>query len=263
MFLHVSSRLEFELSSPTPFIFILRPRKNDSSQIIKKEELKIHPRKKIFEYIDGFGNRCQRINAPKGKFSIASSADVITSDDVDIFFDAPFEAIQNLPNKIIPFLLPSRYCESDRLEQLAESIVEDSQSGYPQVFRICEWVRNYINYYPGSSYIPMTAIEVKDQGFGVCRDLAHLCIALCRGINIPARIAVGYLYKLEPMDLHAWFEAYVGGRWYTFDPVLPSPQGGRIVTAYGRDATDVAIYTNFGPPINYSTLETDVTLIED
>ena len=139
----------------------------------------------------------------------------------------------------------------------------EASHGYSQVLRIHEWVRNSINYSPGSSYFPMSAVEVKDQGYGVCRDLAHLCIALCRGINIPARITVGYLYKLEPMDLHAWFEAYIGGRWYTFDPILPAPQGGRVITAYGRDATDVAVYTNFGPSVNYSSMEIEVNLIED
>lgn len=261
MLLKVSSVFKFELSSPTPFIFILRPR-NDLHQIVKHEELTLRPRKKIVEYTDGFGNRCQRLTAPKGKFSIVSKADVVTAENVAVAFDAPLEAIENLPDCVIPFLLPSRYCESDRLGELAEYIVGDAQPGYSQVFRIYEWVRNSITYSPGSSYFPMSALEVKDQGYGVCRDLAHLCIALCRGINIPARIAVGYLYKLEPMDLHAWFEAYIGGRWYTFDPILPTPQGGRVIIAYGRDATDVAVYTNFGPPINFSSLVTEVSFIE-
>lgn len=261
MWLNVSSILNFELSSATPFIFILRPR-NELHQIVRREELILRPRKKIFEYTDGFGNQCQRLVAPKGKFSISSNADVITSEKVDVSLNAPFEKIQNLPDSVIPFLLPSRYCESDRLGELAEDIVRDAPHGYSQVLRIHEWVRNSINYYPGSSYFPMSALEVKEQGYGVCRDLAHLCIALCRGINIPARIAVGYLYKLEPMDLHAWFEAYIGGRWYTFDPILPPPQGGRVIIAYGRDATDVAIYTNFGSPINYSSIEIEVNFIE-
>ena len=261
MLLNVSSVLKFELSAPTPFIFTLRPR-NDLNQKVIREELILHPKKKIVEYTDGFGNRCQRLIAPKGKFKIVANADVMTSENVDICLDAPFEEIPNLPDSVIPFLLPSRYCESDRLGEFAESIIGDAPNGYSQVLCIHDWVRHYINYYPGSSYFPMTAIEVKDQGYGVCRDLAHLCIALCRGINIPARIAVGYLYKLEPMDLHAWFEAYVGGRWYTFDPILPAPQGGRVITAYGRDATDVAIYTNFGPPVKYSSIITEVNLIE-
>ena len=100
------------------------------------------------------------------------------------------------------------------------------------------------------------------QGHGVCRDLAHLGIALCRSISIPARMVVGFLYGLQPMDLHAWFEAYVGGKWYTFDPTEELLRGGRLAVAYGRDAADVAVYHQFGPPAIFSSIEVRVELLD-
>lgn len=118
----------------------------------------------------------------------------------------------------MPFLLPSRYCESDRFGDLATEIVADALPGYDQVSKIVAWVQRSIQYIPGSSDAPISALEIHQRGHGVCKDLAHLAMALCRSISIPARLAVGYLHQLEPMDMHAWFEAYVGGQWYTFDP---------------------------------------------
>jgi transglutaminase-like putative cysteine protease len=111
---------------------------------------------------------------------------------------------------------------------------------------IDRWIRENIKYLPGSSYYPISATEVNARGVGVCRDLAHIGISLCRSISIPARMVVGYLYGLSPMDLHAWFEAYVGGRWYTFDATQSRSRGGRVAIAYGRDAADVSIFHQFG-----------------
>jgi transglutaminase-like putative cysteine protease len=121
--------------------------------------------------------------------------------------------------------------------------------GYDQVAAIADWLRTSIAYQPGSSDVPISAIEVNSRQSGVCRDLAHLGIALCRSLSIPARMVVGYLYELEPMDLHAWFEAYVGGRWYTFDATQAELRGGYVAIGYGRDATDVAVYSQFGPAV--------------
>ena len=132
---------------------------------------------------------------------------------------------------------------------MRRGIVGDTLLGYDQVREITDWIRNNVRYVPGSSEIPLSAEEIRKQGHGVCRDLAHLGIALCRSISIPARIVVGYLVGLQPMDLHAWFEAYVGDRWYSFDPTQDTLKGGRIVIAYGRDAADVAISNQFGPPV--------------
>jgi transglutaminase-like putative cysteine protease len=151
--------------------------------------------------------------------------------------------------------LPSRYCESDRFHQMAIEITAGQLPGYDQVAAIVAWLRNSISYCPGSSDIPVSAVETNARQVGVCRDLAHLGIALCRSISIPARMVVGYLYGLEPMDLHAWFEAYVGGRWYTFDAAQAKLKGGYVAVGYGRDGADVAVYNQFGPPV-YPTAQT-------
>lgn len=141
---------------------------------------------------------------------------------------------------MLSYLLPSRYCESDRFHQMATEITAGQQPGYDQVAVIVNWLRYAIRFRPGSSDTPVSAVEVNARQEGVCRDLAHLGIALCRSLSIPARMVVGYLYRLEPMDLHAWFEAYVGGRWYTFDATQAELKGGYVAVGYGRDAAEAA-----------------------
>ena len=176
---------------------------------------------------------------------------------------ACFVDIQNLPDAVLAFLLPSRYCESDRFGDLAREITAGELLGYDQAASIDRWVRDSVRYTPGSSTFAVSAAEVNARGEGVCRDLAHLGIALCRSISIPARLVVGYLYGLQPMDLHAWFEAYVGGRWYPFDPTQNQNLGGRIAIAYGRDAADVSIFHQFGAGDILSNLNVYVELLSD
>ena len=132
---------------------------------------------------------------------------------------------------------------------MASSLVEGVAPGYDQCVAIVDYIRQTLRYVPGSGQAIVSAAEVNEQSEAVCRDMAHLGIALCRALSIPARMVVGYLEGLQPMDLHAWFEAYVGGRWYAFDPAQTSLQGGRVTIAFGRDAADVAIYTQFGEPV--------------
>lgn len=132
---------------------------------------------------------------------------------------------------------------------MATEITAGQQLGYDEVAAIVTWLRSTISYRPGSSDTPMSAAEVNSIQVGICRDLAHLGIALCRSISIPARMVVGYLYGLEPMDLHAWFEAYVGGRWYSFDSTQTELTGGYVAVGNGRDAADVAVYNQSGPAV--------------
>tara|TARA_B110000977_G_C10705081_1_gene348953 strand:- start:96 stop:539 length:444 start_codon:yes stop_codon:yes gene_type:complete len=132
---------------------------------------------------------------------------------------------------------------------MATEITAGQALGYDQVYAIEQWLADRISYQPGSSDVPVSAIEVNQRQTGVCRDLSHLGIALCRSLSIPARLVVGYRYKLEPMDMHAWFEAYVGDRWYTFDAVQSASKGGYVAVGFGRDAADVAIYNQFGPAV--------------
>lgn len=257
MWLRVSCNLAFDIETPTPFILMLRPR-SGAEQWIERDEFKIYPNVPIIEFTDDYGNLCQRLVAPIGKFTIFTSSDVKTSEFVDVNFEAPFVEIQNLPNEILCYLLPSRYCESDRFNDLANTITADKPVGYEQVFAIEEWLRTNISYIPGSSDFPISATEVNYKRSGVCRDLSHLGIALCRSLSIPARMVVGYLHKLHPMDMHAWFEAYVGGRWYTFDATQTEAKGGYVAVGYGLDAADVAIFNQFGPVAH--SLEQRVTV---
>jgi transglutaminase-like putative cysteine protease len=207
------------------------------------------PRVTAFEFTDHFGNLCQRLVAPAGVFAVSSSAVIQTAAGVDENSAAAFVEVQNLPTETLSFLLPSRYCESDRLCNLATEITTGYLPGYSQVAAIVNWIEDNVAYHPGSSNVPVTALETLSRKYGVCRDLAQLGIALCRSLCIPARMVVGYLHALDPMDMHAWFEVYVGHRWYTLDPTQAFLGGARVAVAYGRDAADVAVFTQYGDPV--------------
>jgi len=232
-------------------------------QWINREVYIIKPVIPMIESTDSFGNSLQRLMVPMGNFLIYTSTDVIVADRIDVAPGQYFVEIQHLPNNVLPFLLPSRYCESDRFGDLAREITNNTQSGYDQVSKINEWVRESIQYIPGSSDFPLSAVEVNLCGHGVCRDLAQVAIALCRSISIPARLVVGYLYGLQPMDLHAWFEAYIGDRWYAFDPTQIEPCGGRVIIAFGRDAADVAIFHQFGSGCLLNSMDVHVDLLDN
>ena len=249
MWLRVGCELTFDIEVPTPFILMLRPR-SGAQQWVERDEYKIIPNVPIIEYADDYGNLCQRLVAPPGHFSVHTKADVKIDDYVKVNLGAPFIEIQNLPNTILSYLLPSRYCESDRFNDLANSITANQLPGYDQVVAIENWLRDTISFIPGSSDFPISAIEVNLRQMGVCRDLAHLGITLCRSLSIPARMVVGYLHDLNPMDMHAWFEAYVGGSWYTFDATQTGLKGGYVAIGYGHDAADVAVFNQFGPAVH-------------
>ncbi|MEH6407462.1 MAG: transglutaminase family protein [Leeuwenhoekiella sp.] len=252
MWLRTSCELTFNISVPTPFIFMLRPR-SGSQQWVAREEYQVVPSIPAFEFTDGYGNLCQRLIAYPGMFTISTNADVRIAEYIDEAPGAPFIEIQNLPDSVLSYLLPSRYCESDRFGDLATSITMGHLPGYDQVAAIEAWLRHNINYIPGSSAFPVSAVEVNTMQSGVCRDLAHFGIALCRSLSIPTRMVVGYLHNLNPMDMHAWFEAFIGGRWYTFDATQHGRKGGYVALGFGRDAADVAVYNQFGPAVHSTT----------
>lgn len=262
MKLNVSCDLHFQVIEETALIFMLRPFRG-IQQWVNREVYTIDPAIRLIESTDSFGNSCQHLLAPVGNFSIQTSAEVIVSDSVDVAPEACFVGIQHLPIEVLPFLLPSRYCESDRFGDLAREITLEAPLGYDQVSKITDWVRDSIQYLPGSSEFPLSAVEVHNRGNGVCRDLAQLAIALCRSISIPARLVVGYLHNLQPMDLHAWFEAYIGDRWYTFDPTQNSLCGGRVIIAFGRDAADVSIFHQFGSGCVMNNMDVQVELLDN
>lgn len=240
--------LVFEIGVPTPFVFMLRPR-SGAYQWVSSETYRLDPVVYVSEFTDLFGNLCQRLVAPPGRFSVHTKAQVIVAEGVDREPGGQFVEVRNLPDGALIFLLPSRYCESEYFGQMAADITAGVALGYDQVAAIESWIQANIRYAFDDSDAPVTASEVNTRGWGVCRDFAHLGIALCRALSIPARMVVGYLHGLEPMDMHAWFEAYVAGRWYLFDPVQTREKRTYVVLGYGRDAADVAIYNQFGPPV--------------
>jgi transglutaminase-like putative cysteine protease len=255
--------LDFQIASATPLVLMLRPRSTGQQWVIS-ETYTLTPFVTGSEYLDFYNNLCQRLVAPPGHFSICTTAEVMTPASQESAPGAEFIEIQNLPDSVLAYLLPSRYCESDRFGDLALQIVGAAQPGYDQAALIEQWVRNNIRYIPGSSSYPIASSEVNSRGVGVCRDLAHLGISLCRSISIPARLVVGFLQDLQPMDLHAWFEVYVGDRWYTLDPTQNnSLSGGRVSIAHGRDAADVSVFHQFGPGEILTNLSVDVELLSD
>ncbi len=246
MRLEAGCEITFAAPAPTPLVLMLRPR-SGYGQWVAEERYVLDPWTPVVEYVDSYGNLCQRLAAPEGRFLVRSEALVETSDVIDVHPGAPLSPVQELPDAALQFLLPSRYCQSDLLGDLALEVTSGQTPGYDQAEAIRAWINEHIEYRYGASNASTAALETAQQRAGVCRDFAHLGIALCRSLNIPARMVVGYLHRLDPMDLHAWFEAYVAGRWYTFDATQPAPLGGRIAIAYGRDAADVALATQFGP----------------
>lgn len=254
MWLHASCVLDFNIPVATPFLLMLRPR-SGRQQWVAREQYEFSPSVMAVEFTDPFGNLCQRVVAPAGPFSVYTSVNIECADAFDVAQGAPFVEVQNLPEDTLPFLLPSRFCESDRFIQLAQSLVVGVAPGYDQCTAIIDYIRQTLRYSPESGQEIISACEVNEKSEAVCRDMAHLGIACCRALSIPARMVVGYLEGLEPMDLHAWFEAYVGGRWYAFDPTQTSRYGGRVAIAYGRDAADVAIYSQFGDPVDLMRMD--------
>ena len=257
MWLHATCFLDFHVPVATPFLLMLRPR-SGWQQWVGREQYVLSPSVPAVEFTDPFGNLCQRLVALPGRFSVHTSVDIESAAASDTAPSAPFVEVQQLPDETLPFLRPSRFCESDRLIQLASSLVAGRAPGYDQCTAIVDYICQTTQYTPGAGQQIISACEVNERSHAVCRDMAHLGIACCRALSIPARMVVGYLSTLDPMDLHAWFEAYVGGRWYTFDPTQDDLQGGRVAIAYGRDAADVAIYTQFGDPAEL--LRMDVTV---
>jgi transglutaminase-like putative cysteine protease len=205
-------------------------------------------------YHDSFGNFCHVISAPKGRLTM--STDFLVKDEGQPDAVAPQaqqHALGELPVEVLIYLLGSRYCETDRLSDTAWSLFGQVPKGWPLVTAICNYVHNRITFGYAHASATRTAYEAHTEMRGVCRDFAHLAVTLCRCMNIPARYCTGYLGDIgvpidpAPMDFSAWFEAYLGGHWYTFDARHNTPRIGRILMARGRDATDVAIVTSFGP----------------
>lgn len=257
LWLRVSCYLALEFAVATPIILLLRP-SSDARQWVARDRYAVWPALPMEEYADMYGNRCQRMLAPAGSFEVKVCADVKVPTGVAQQPGAPFVQIQDLPVETLMYLAPSRYCESDQLTGLAYEITADCQPGYDQVRAISAWIHQRIAYRGDSDPSPVSAAEALRRGNGVCRDFAHIGIALCRSLSIPARMTVGYLHCLDPMDLHAWFEAFVGDQWYVFDPTRATLNGARVCLGHGRDAADVPVFTQFGPSLIPSRMDVAV-----
>jgi transglutaminase-like putative cysteine protease len=248
--MRLKAHTHITLKSPVraALLAILRPQ-SGAGQWIVSEAYDVKPLlAPPVEYVDVFGNLCQRLVMPEGKLELDVECVVNCPDQIATLPDAPHTPPEDLPNEVLQYLVSSRYCPSDQMVQQAREIAGNVHPGYAQVEAIRAWIEQNIEYKRGTSDESTSGLDTFNLRAGVCRDFAHVGIALCRSLVIPARMVVGYLHKLAPpMDQHAWFEAFVGGRWYTFDATQKEPRGGRIVIAYGRDAADVAITTPFGP----------------
>ncbi len=248
--------LVYECPQPTPMLLALSVHPSRMQDVIGPHQLYFDPPIGATAYRDGFGNICHRIVAPAGQLRISTQflvSDPGTPDSV--VPDAPQHAVQDLPDDVLVYLLGSRYCETDRLSQLAWSLFGQTPEGWARVQAICDYVHNRIEFGYRHADPMRSAFTGHADERGVCRDFAHLAVTLCRCMNIPARYCTGYLGDIgvpimdAPMDFSAWFEVYLGGHWHTFDARHNTPRIGRILMARGRDATDVALSTVFGPSL--------------
>ena len=254
MQIRLGYELNYTFPQPTPMILALSIHYSRASDIIIPDYLTTDPPVPIGGYRDGFGNWCTRIVAPRGGVRIKADALIRDSGLPDrVVPDARQHAVQDLPEETLVFLLGSRYCETDLLSQEAWDLFGHSQPGWARVQEICDYVHSRITFDYQQARATRTAWGALHEGIGVCRDYAHLAIALCRCLNIPARYCTGYLGDMGTLppygvgDFAAWFEVYIGGDWYTFDARNNTPRIGRVLVARGRDASDVAIATTFGP----------------
>jgi len=241
----------YEAPAPTPAIaqVFVRP---DGDHRIVAERRGLEPEAAFREFCDGFGNRVGRFVVPEGTFTLRYDALVEVSGEPDpVVPEAPQTPVEELPDEALRFVLPSRYCQSDRLLSVAWDLFGETEPGWARVQAVCDWVHDNLTFMHGSVGLA-DAVEVYLQRRGVCRDFAHLAVTFCRALNIPARYGFGYMGDIgvppmdAPMDFHAWFEVFLGERWYTFDCHHNTPRIGRIFVGRGRDAVDVAMLTTFG-----------------
>jgi transglutaminase-like putative cysteine protease len=254
MKIRVGYELIYDFPQPTPMILVLGTHLTRASDVIVPDYLTTDPAVTISPYRDNYGNWCSRLVAPAGRMRLSGDGVVRDSGLPDIVApSAPQHAVEDLPAETIVYLLGSRYCETDRLSDIAWQLFAQTAPGWARVQAICDYVHNHITFGYQYARPTKTAREAFDERNGVCRDYAHLGITFCRCMNIPARYCTGYLGDIgvppvdAPMDFAGWFEAYLGGRWYTFDPRNNTPRIGRILIGQGRDASDVPISHTFGP----------------
>ncbi len=258
----IDCALAYELDAACDFVFLIHAAAGPSQTVVE-EDLRLEPATPSRTYIDTHsGNRFLRLQAVAGPFKVEYLA-VVERRPEPADPAAPEMAIHELPDDVLRFLLPTRYCESDHLGPAALDLFGALPRGRSRVQSIADWVQHHIEYRVGSTHATTTARDVFAQRLGVCRDYAHLAVTFCRALNIPARLVSGYArFPEPPPDFHAIFEAYLGGRWVLFDPsgMVPVDQVVRVAT--GRDAKDVAFATIFGPA-RMVAMSPEVTLVHE
>jgi transglutaminase-like putative cysteine protease len=246
--------IAFNCPQDVPMLLMLTVHPSRRSDLLSDDKLEFSPKVEAHHFRDAFGNICTRLVAPTGLFEIHSDFVVVDSGRPDLVVpDAKQWPIEALPDDTLTYLLGSRYCDTQKLADQAWSLFGQIPGGWPRAQAICQYVHDRIEFGYQHARDDRTAWDGHEERIGVCRDFAHLAIALCRCMNIPARYCTGYLGDIgvppdpAPMDFNAWFEVFLGGRWYVLDARHNRPRIGRIVIARGRDAADVAISTTFGP----------------
>jgi transglutaminase-like putative cysteine protease len=260
--------IAFQCFQETPMVLMLSIEPARLGDLQSEHRIRFSPDVASQDYIDMFGNTCTRIIAPPGLIEIRNDFVIGDSGLPDaVVPDARQLEVGELPDDVLIYLLGSRYCDTEKLSNLAWSLFGSTRPGWQRVQAICDYAHDRISFGYHHARSDRTASEGHEERIGVCRDFAHLAVTLCRCMNIPALYCTGYLGDIgvppdpAPMDFSAWFEVYLDDRWYTFDARHNHPRIGRIVMARGRDAADVAISTNFGPVqlVKFSVITEEVT----
>jgi transglutaminase-like putative cysteine protease len=254
MQIRLGYELTYDVPQPTPMMLMLNVHASRVADLVVPDQMFTSPVVPVFGYRDTFGNWASRLLAPPGRIRIHASGLVNDSGMPDpIVPNAIQHAVQDLPDDTLLYLMGSRYCETDRLSDIAWQLFGNTPLGWGRVQAICSFVHQHLEFGYRHARATKTAWEAYNERTGVCRDFAHLALTLCRCMNIPARYCTGYLGDIgvpispDPMDFSGWFEAYLGGAWYTFDARHNKPRIGRVLIGRGRDAADVAISNTFGP----------------
>jgi transglutaminase-like putative cysteine protease len=259
MNIQIGYEIIYDCPQPTPMILTLNVHHSRVPDLIVADQIRTNPPIPLVAYHDSYGNWCSRIVAPAGRLTLSADATVRDSGLPDVAnWQARQTPVEALPDETLLYLLGSRYCETDRLTETAWHLFGNGPTGWGRVQAICDYVHKHITFGYQHARRTKSAWEAYNEGVGVCRDYAHLAIAFCRCMNIPARYCTGYLGDIGVpppygvMDFAGWFEAWLDGRWYTFDARNNVPRIGRVLIARGRDASDVAISSTFGPNTLYS-----------
>ncbi len=255
MLIRYGYEITLTCQQPTALVCLLSVHEDRAADIAVPETTFTNPDVPVSTYRDLFGNRCRRLVAPAGDLTMWSDATIEDDGQPDRVFPQAREVpVPGLPDDCLVYLMGSRYCETDRLSQIAWDIFGTMPPGWSRVQAICDLIHHHIRFDYMQARPTRTAFETFSERVGVCRDFAHLAVTFCRCLNIPARYVNGYLGDIgvpvaDPMDFSAWIEVYLDGEWHTFDPRNNTPRIGRIVVARGRDAADIPLINSFGPHV--------------